>query len=180
MKKCKCAIWWIDELMKKCRCVILKNWWIDELLINWWNCVILKIDELMKSYQNWWIDEEGVSWKTTIFTIFVKILKAITFNFPSISTIFVKIPEAPVEKACTAHTFQRTATVGILAVWNLTTVLLWMAHSPAYNSHCIRNGTMRECGYSDHSESLELSERGNFMFEYCQENYQLSAFSFKF
>ena len=46
-----------------------------------------------------------------IFTIFVKILKAITFNFPSISTIFVKIPEAPVEKACTAHTFQHTATV---------------------------------------------------------------------
>ena len=176
---CYLMNWWIDEKVQVCYFEELMNWWTDELLINWWNCVILKLMNWWKVTKTWWIDEEGVSWKTTIFTIFVKILKADTFNFPSISTIFVKIPEAPVEKACTAHTFQRTATVGILAVWNLTTVLLWMAHSPAYNSHCIRNGTMRECGYSDHSESLELSERGNFMFE-CQENYQLSAFSFKF
>ena len=143
--------WWIDER------VLFWNWWIDE---NLW-----KLDELMKKVWR----------KTTIFTIFAKNLKAITFNFPSIWTIFVKIPEAPAEKACTAHAFQLTRTLelavrpaarvtrAVMVVWNLNAVpamqfsyntVISMDHSPAYTAlHCIREGRMRECGYSEHFES---------------------------
>ena len=116
--------------MKNSGCVILK---VDELM-NWWTCVILKLMNWWKFMKTWWIDEKEVWRKTTIFTIFAKNLKAITFNFPSIWTIFVKIPEAPAEKACTAHAFQLTRTLelavrpaarvtrAVMVVWNLNAV----------------------------------------------------------
>ena len=72
-EKMKVCDWWIDELMKKCKVCYLTNWWIDEVfdeLMNWWNCVILKIDELMKNYQNMLIFEHFV--KIVAFVIFPK------------------------------------------------------------------------------------------------------------
>ena len=90
LRLCYFESWWIDELMKKLDensgCVILK---LDELM-NWWTCVILKLMNWWKLTKTWWIDEKEVWRKTTIFSIFAKILKAITFNFPSLWTIFVK------------------------------------------------------------------------------------------
>ena len=175
LRVCYFESWWIDELMKKLDensgCVILK---VDELM-NWWTCVILKLMNWWKFMKTWWIDEKEVWRKTTIFTIFAKNLKAITFDFPSIWTIFVKKSEAPVEKACTAHAFQLTRTLelavrpaarvtrAVMVVWNLNAVpamqfsyntVISMDHSPAYTAlHCIREGRMRECGYSEHFES---------------------------